>query len=270
MSSSPNRVVAYLPSLQTILTRLRATSCTPSSLGSTLFPSHTLAPSQPPSTITQAKPTVPNDALHCPTTLVQSQLHPQFPLPGGVSLPTLTTPTPPNDQDSEEEIAASFLAVVREKPQGTVEMLIQECPMSLVKGFVKLFPGVEAKGLTVITLCEKTKNDMTGWSHEVESERDLLLEHFIDSAKEICARLTGAGSWADFIDPASGRAFFSPFSHDTLFETDERFRYLGFEIDDLGCCKCIHHPIWGAYAFVGTIFTDASSSSPILRSIMEL
>ncbi len=49
MSSGPNRVVAYLPSLSTILQRLRATSTTPSSLGSTLFPTHT--PSLPPPTV---------------------------------------------------------------------------------------------------------------------------------------------------------------------------------------------------------------------------
>ena len=117
------------------------------------------------------------DALQYPTTFVQSQLHPQFPLPGGVSLPSLTTPTQSSEEAADEEAATSFLTVVREKPQGTVEMLIQDCPVSLVKGFIRLFPGLESKTLTVITLCEKTKNDMTGWSHDVECERDLLLEH---------------------------------------------------------------------------------------------
>ena len=64
--------------------------------------------------------------------------------------------------------------------------------------------------------------------------------------------------------------FYSPYSHATLFETDDRFRYFGFEILDLGCCKCISHPLWGPHTFVGTIFTDASTSTPAIQSIMEL
>lgn len=30
--------------------------------------------------------------------------------------------------------------------------------------------------LTVITICQKTRNDMTGWSSDVEGEREKLLE----------------------------------------------------------------------------------------------
>ncbi len=42
---------------------------------------------------------------------------------------------------------------------------------------MKLFPGQKSKGLTVLTLCEKTKNSMSYWSAEIEKERDELLEH---------------------------------------------------------------------------------------------
>ena len=66
------------------------------------------------------------------------------------------------------------------------------------------------------------------------------------------------------------KQFYSPFSHSTLFETDERFQHLGFDIVDLGCCKCIKHPYWGPYIFVGTIFTDAPITSQVITSIMEL
>ncbi len=46
----------------------------------------------------------------------------------------------------------------------------------------------------------------------------------------------------------------------------------GFDIVDLGCCKCIscRHPLWGAFTFVGTIFTSAPSSSPAIQTIMEI
>lgn len=42
-----------------------------------------------------------------------------------------------------------------------------------------LFPGinVELGELRIITLSEKTENDMTGWSQSVEEEREELLGH---------------------------------------------------------------------------------------------
>ena len=56
----------------------------------------------------------------------------------------------------------------------------------------------------------------------------------------------------------------------TCFTLFDRLRYLGFDIVDLGCCKCIRHPLWGAFTFVGTIFTSAPSSSPAIQTIMEI
>ena len=71
------------------------------------------------------------------------------------------------------------MSSVSDKPQGTVECLVQECPSFLLKGMLELFPGVKLKSekLCVITLSEKTENDMTSWSASVEEEREQLLEH---------------------------------------------------------------------------------------------
>lgn len=40
-----------------------------------------------------------------------------------------------------------------------------------------MFPEVSANRLTVLTVTQKTKNDMTVWSQEVEDEREMLLEN---------------------------------------------------------------------------------------------
>ena len=61
------------------------------------------------------------------------------------------------------------------------------------------------------------------------------------------------GFWCDFIDPSSGLPMHEGFTTDTLFETDERYKKLGFNIDDIGCCKIITHQKWGSHIFVGKL-----------------
>nr|XP_056717339.1 cobalamin trafficking protein CblD [Euleptes europaea] len=148
-----------------------------------------------------------------------------------------------------------------------VECAIQTCPELLRKDFESMFPEVTSNNLTILTVTQKTANDMTAWSEEVESERETLVENFINGAKEICYALFSEGYWADFIDPTSGLAFFGPYTNNTLFETDERYRCLGFSIEDLGCCKVIRHNLWGTHVVVGSIFTNAAPDSPLMKKL---
>lgn len=166
-------------------------------------------------------------------------------------------------EDNYQEMVAQ---TQKSSTAGTVECSVQQCPGFLHHGFMELFPdiGVQLGQLTVVSISQQTKNDMSAWSPEVEDERDDLMACFVESAKEICNSLLAAGYWADFIDPSSGTAFFGPHTNCTLFETDERYNHLGFNIMDLGCCKVISHPLWGSFTFVGTIFTNAPANSDVL------
>eukprot|EP00794_Sanderia_malayensis_P003013 gene3013-3471_t len=174
------------------------------------------------------------------------------------------------DEKFREEIeGATQVSSKSDKKLENVEFSVQECPNFIKKSFLELFPDSELKKedqLTIMTISQKTDNDMTAWSEEVEAEREALFEIFVENAKQVCELLHSAGYWADFIDPSSGQAFFGKHTNATLFETDERFNHLGFEIDDLGCCKVIRHKLWGAKVFVGTIFTNATSQCEVFNN----
>ncbi|KAK7154047.1 hypothetical protein R3I94_007420 [Phoxinus phoxinus] len=149
----------------------------------------------------------------------------------------------------------------------SVECAIQSCPELLKKDFESMFPEAPSTGLIVVTVTQRTQNDMTAWTELVDIEREELLAKFIAGATEICNALRTEGFWADFIDPSSGLAFFGPYTNNSLFETDERYRHLGFQIEDLGCCKVIRHVMWGTHAFVGTLFTTAPPNSQIMKKL---
>uniref|UniRef100_A0A3P9ITX0 NID domain-containing protein n=1 Tax=Oryzias latipes TaxID=8090 RepID=A0A3P9ITX0_ORYLA len=138
-----------------------------------------------------------------------------------------------------------------------VECAVQSCPSALKKDFRSMFPEERLSDLTVVTVTQRTRNDMTSWSAQVEQERLEKLDQFVLGATEICSALQKKGFWADFIDPSSGLPFFGAHTNNVLFETDDRYQQLGFSIEDLGCCKAIRHPAWGTHVFVGALFTDA-------------
>jgi len=185
----------------------------------------------------------------------------------------------PSSSERQELILAQFISEFHEKNEpahteqyfdnSTVECAIQSCPELLKRDLQSMFPEAPPSQLMVVTVTQKTENDMTAWCSEVEQEREQMLDKFVDGAKEICFALQSEGFWADFIDPSSGLAFFGSYTNDTLFETDERYRHLGFQIEDLGCCRVIRHSLWGTHVFVGTIFTAAPPSSLTMKKLQD-
>ncbi|XP_062421244.1 metabolism of cobalamin associated Db isoform X2 [Pungitius pungitius] len=151
----------------------------------------------------------------------------------------------------------------------SLECAVQCCPEPLKKDFQSMFPEAPSTVMMVVTVTQKTRNDMTSWCAEVEQERDQMLNKFCDGAQEICHALQMEGFWADFIDPSSGLAFFGSYTNNTLFETDDRYRHLGFQIEDLGCCRVIRHSLWGTHVFVGTMLTSAPPSSLIMKKLQS-
>jgi len=154
----------------------------------------------------------------------------------------------------------------------TLELTAMNCPPALVKDLISMFPDQKLTSqsqMTVLNLTQKSDNDMSGWSLQMEMERDKLTQVFIESAMNICEQLKQDGFWADFIDPSSGRPYLGGFTNSTLFETDERYNQLGFNIEDLGCCKVVKHVLWGSCVFVGTIFTSAPLDHVAIQNVLS-
>ena len=135
--------------------------------------------------------------------------------------------------------------MLREFPDlPSIEMMdleVHDAPALVRRELGYLFPEEDLSSgpLSVLTMSFYTDNDMSKWSEEMEDEREKLMGHSVVICKELCGRLKDDGYWSDFIDPSSGSPHYSAHTNSTLFETNETYRALGFDIDDLGCCKVI-------------------------------
>lgn len=173
--------------------------------------------------------------------------------------------SPSTKQEIEDTVGAIYGNEI-DSVKDMLECQAFDCPALIRKDFELLFPlhDVSSGPLTVLTISQHTNNDMSGWSPDVEEERECLLEQFVCNAMEMCNSLQNAGFWADFIDPSSGKPYMGDHTNHTMFETDERYKHFGFEIEDLGCCKVIRHHVWGTHLYVGCLFTNAPANHPVL------
>lgn len=81
----------------------------------------------------------------------------------------------------------------------------------------------------------------------------IILFQFLIAAKNICDKLKTSGYWADFINPFSGRPYFSPTSLNELYKTDEKFRCMDFQIFEIKNCKIICNENNSQKRFIGKL-----------------
>ncbi|XP_014231910.1 methylmalonic aciduria and homocystinuria type D homolog, mitochondrial [Trichogramma pretiosum] len=144
----------------------------------------------------------------------------------------------------------------------------QECPTLLRKDILELFPGcleVASPQLTIITISQKTNNKNSRWSKELETER--LAQYFVLAASDVCKKLKMCGYWADFINPFSGQPY-SNQKNNVLYQTDERFRSVGFKVEKKQNCKVITHDN-DSQNFIGNLYTTAPANTEFLKEIMS-
>ncbi|XP_036370638.1 methylmalonic aciduria and homocystinuria type D homolog, mitochondrial isoform X1 [Octopus sinensis] len=215
-----------------------------------------------------------------------------FPLPGNTGLSesylkkfnnavaatiTTTTPAPVTNASSVPRTVITEYKYLKEdtgraagfQDSDILECIVQSCPETLKKSFSTLFHDrdIMKDKFTVITISQKTENDMATFNINVKKERESLHQSFMEGAKIISDSLKELGFWADYLDTSTGKLFESPHPHEVMLETDERYRYLGFDIEDIICCHVISHHKWGTHAYVGCLFTNLPPDHPVLKDM---
>ncbi|CDW53079.1 methylmalonic aciduria and homocystinuria type D [Trichuris trichiura] len=210
---------------------------------------------------------------------IPSAIYRDFPLPGNVGV----TLMPPGNA---VDLGNNGSAVETAKTQAELplnlenlkralkgfELSVHTCPAllrtaCLFTEFSDLFPNKDVVNgpLSVVTFSHKTKNDMKFWSPEIEKERTAVYNDMISAAVKAVNFLNELGYWADFIDPYSGKPYYSSGTTDTLTEEDDRMNHFDFEIIDMVCCKVIRHREFGTNVIVGVLFTSAPSHAEPLQ-----
>jgi len=136
-----------------------------------------------------------------------------------------------------------------------------------------VFDNGHQKINTIMSLSFKTENKMTGWNSNVQEERIRKMDEFVLIAQQISFLLIEDGYFCDFIDPTTGRPWFSNKENSQnlqVLETNDNFSGLGnIEIQDLGCCRVLSHKNFGLNCFVGTIVSNCPEDHKVFEMLRQ-
>ncbi|CAH2329914.1 methylmalonic aciduria and homocystinuria type D, mitochondrial isoform X1, partial [Pelobates cultripes] len=144
--------------------------------------------------------------------------------------------------------------------QAKVECAMQSCPELLKKDFASMFPEIPSNNLMVMTVTQKTANDMTTWSQEVENERELLLE----KARTLISRTTAYCICSDGFsaNPMGKLEYNASYSHQEEGNPEDHYNHLTQQAKvavDTGRSRLVTHSLWGTKVSVGSRFRCASA-----------
>ncbi|KAM7347327.1 cobalamin trafficking protein CblD isoform 2-T2 [Cochliomyia hominivorax] len=138
---------------------------------------------------------------------------------------------------------------------------VNECPSLIKKSLHELFPApevVSSEKLALMTL-------------RFKGDTETGARKFVLAAREITARLRLHGYWADFMNPFSGKPFYSWSSGKNLYKIDKRFRGLNMKLNKHNECVVISSDAEAnaENAFSGSIYSNAPSDFAQLKSLLD-
>ncbi|XP_055918880.1 methylmalonic aciduria and homocystinuria type D homolog, mitochondrial [Eupeodes corollae] len=134
---------------------------------------------------------------------------------------------------------------------------VDECPSLIKKNLHELFPApevVSSEKLSLMTL-------------KYDGDIEQGASKFVLAAREITSRLRLHGYWADFMNPFSGKPFYSWSSGKNLYKIDDRFRGIGMKLISQNNCIIISSD--KDSAFSGAIYSNAPSNFDLLKSLID-
>lgn len=117
-------------------------------------------------------------------------------------------------------------------------------------------------------------NENTTLSLITLSQASTVIDHekaaidFVHASRDICQRLRLNGFWSDFVNPFSGKAFFS-YHPKSLYKNDERFRGLCMKLEEIKGLDCLLISEDKSAKFNGSIFTNLPSMEMFKDLVLE-
>lgn len=152
------------------------------------------------------------------------------------------------------------------KDKSKLHISFTKCPVLIRKNLNEMFPAPEVVNentpLSLITLSQV--------SSAVIHERAAI--DFVHAARDISQKLRLHGYWSDFLNPFSGKAFFS-YQQKSLYKNDARFRGLCMRMEELKGLgandNCLMISEDKSNKFNGSIFTNLPSMEMFKELVLE-